>query len=73
MIRNDLEKLQSYKNRLIQDALLTHGDIEPAGVGKTFDECFTIEGHELHFWFNSPDSKSTHLKKISMGSEDQTL
>lgn len=48
------------KQALIDEARRQHGEIKPC-AGKNFDECFTFESGELHFWFNLQDGNTKVL------------
>jgi hypothetical protein len=51
--------MQKIKQLLIRKAQTTHNKIYPC-MGKThLDECFTIEGKKIIFWFNTEDC-NTH-------------
>lgn len=59
------KKGKRYKMRLINSAHKKYKDISPVSNYKTFDECFTIYGGVLVFWFNTKDA-STHVVKMKI-------
>lgn len=48
------------KQQLIETALQKHDKIYPCISRQSLDECFTIEGERVLFWFNTEDH-STHI------------
>jgi hypothetical protein len=48
------------RTRLIEQARNRHKRIYPCANQADFEECFTITGNRLMFWFNTEDH-STHL------------
>lgn len=58
------QQLRELKKRLIKKAVLTHGRIYPCGVCEGFDDCFTLQGNSICFWFITED-KNSHMLKMS--------
>jgi hypothetical protein len=52
--------------RLYQQAIAKHHTIYPCRQKKTFQECFTISGGRLLFWYNTEDH-STHIMIDEVG------
>ena len=48
------------KEDLIRRARETYRDIAPCSTKRDFSECFTTEGNNILFWFNTAD-KTTHM------------
>lgn len=44
----------------VRKAVRKYGSIAPCGRRNSLTECFTSEGDDLYFWFNTVD-KNTHL------------
>ena len=59
------QQLSELKKRLIKKAVMTHGRIYPCSVCEGFDDCFTLQGNSMCFWFLTED-KNTHMLKGSM-------
>ncbi len=52
--------MNQVQEELIESALTQYRRIFPCGNKIRIEEGFTIEGRQLHFWFNTEDN-STHL------------
>lgn len=52
--------MNQIKQKLIETALQRHEKIYPCISRRTLDECFTLEGGRVLFWFNTEDH-STHI------------
>ena len=48
------------KIKLLERAVEDHKTIYPCGFKNRLSDCFTEEGDNLMFWFNTED-KSTHI------------
>ncbi|MBD3315574.1 MAG: hypothetical protein GF344_07290 [Chitinivibrionales bacterium] len=46
--------------RLIEQALMRHKKIYPCANHGNLNDCFTVSGNRILFWFNTED-QSTHL------------
>ena len=60
--------MDTLKNMLIERARQRWGKIHPCMARADFDECFTVEGEVLFFWFNAGEptpsgAQSTHIEK----------
>ncbi len=55
--------LRELMDKLISDAVTTHGRIFPCGEKSSFYECFTIEGERIVFWYDTDDG-STHVETV---------
>jgi hypothetical protein len=62
--------MNEFKSKLISEATETFSNIYPCGSKSDFDECFTMNGNHLLFWFNTED-QSTHI--ISMQVENTVM
>ncbi|MBN2443080.1 MAG: hypothetical protein JXJ04_17100 [Spirochaetales bacterium] len=51
--------MQEIKESLIKRAKNTHKTIYPCKGKTELEECFTIEGRKIIFWFNTED-RNTH-------------
>jgi hypothetical protein len=45
---------------LIQKAIQKHGKIFPCSNKKSLLDCFTVEGEQIIFWYNTED-QTTHV------------
>jgi hypothetical protein len=54
--------VEDRKAALIQQAKDKYRDIFPTGRMETLDDCFTVRGDELIFWFNTSEG-TTHVLK----------
>ncbi len=52
--------MNKIKEKMIRKALGVHKKIYPCKGKSHFDECFTIEGKKIIFWFNTED-QTTHI------------
>lgn len=52
--------VEDRKAALIRQAREKYVEIFPAGRMKTLEECFTVRGDELIFWFNTSEG-TTHV------------
>ena len=52
------------KIKLINDAFVLYGDIQPCGNNTDLMQCFTIDMSYLYFWFNV--GRDTHLSKCAI-------
>ena len=52
--------MNEIKKELIKQAQEKYKDIAPCSAHEHLDECFTLEGEKVFFWFNTPD-RTTHL------------
>ena len=52
--------MDQIKESLIQRAREQYGEIRYCGDTACWDECFTVEFGEIHFWFNDQDG-NTHV------------
>jgi hypothetical protein len=52
--------MNEIKQKLISQALEKYSDILPCATRTSLDECFTLEGSRVFFWFNTMDC-TTHL------------
>lgn len=48
------------EEKLVQKAKDIYKNITPCGTKTSFDDCFTIYGDKIFFWFDTED-ESTHL------------
>ncbi|MBN1697314.1 MAG: hypothetical protein JW881_07355 [Spirochaetales bacterium] len=55
--------MDTIKQDLISRALNTHKKIFPCNGKDKLEECFTIEGRKLIFWFNTED-RNTHTISV---------
>lgn len=53
-------KFESLKGEMIEQARHEYGTVEPCINRPSLDQCFTIEGNKLVFWFNEP-TRSTRV------------
>ena len=53
-------ELAREKKTLIAKATNLYGHIKPC-TGRTFHECFSVEGGMLTFWFNDLDGNTHHI------------
>ena len=51
--------MQELKKQLIKKAKTTHKKIYPCKGKTKLEECFTVEGKKIIFWFNTEDC-NTH-------------
>ena len=51
--------MHELKKLLIEKAKITHKKIYPCKGKTRLDECFTVEGKKIIFWFNTAD-RNTH-------------
>lgn len=56
--------MEQLKYRIIEKAIRKHKQIFPCGGRRELSDCFTIEGQQIFFWYNTSD-RSTHLIKTS--------
>jgi hypothetical protein len=52
--------MNKIQERMIKKALGVHKRIFPCKGKSHFDECFTVEGRKIIFWFNTED-QTTHI------------
>ncbi|MBD3315151.1 MAG: hypothetical protein GF344_05145 [Chitinivibrionales bacterium] len=52
--------MNQIKKKLIEIATKKHEKIYPCVSRGSLDECFTVEGDRIMFWYNTEDH-STHL------------
>ncbi|WP_155851799.1 hypothetical protein [Chitinivibrio alkaliphilus] len=52
--------MEHVKKQLIQEAQKSFSNIRPCSSKGSFQDCFSVEGDSLLFWFNTPDN-STHI------------
>jgi hypothetical protein len=57
--------METIKQHLIKKALGTHKKIFPCTGKQNLEECFTIEGKRIIFWFNTED-QNTHTISTSI-------
>jgi hypothetical protein len=53
--------MNSKQKKLYRKAVAKHEKIYPCKSKKSFQECFTISGDKLLFWYNTEDN-STHVQ-----------
>ena len=58
-IQRYLLRMQEIKQLLIRKAKTTHKKIYPCKGKSRLDDCFTVEGKKIIFWFNTEDC-NTH-------------
>ena len=59
--------MDSLKMELIRKAIRAHKKIFPCGTKSTFADCFTLQGDQVLFWFDTED-RSTHLVMANVNS-----
>ena len=52
--------MNELKYMMISEATNSYATIYPCGDKKTLEDCFTMNGNQLLFWFNTED-QSTHI------------
>jgi hypothetical protein len=52
--------MNKLKEKLIRKAIGVHKKIFPCKGKSRIDECFTVEGQKIIFWFNTED-ENTHI------------
>ncbi len=52
--------MNELKLNMIRKAREAYADIFPCTTKGNLEECFTLEGNQVFFWFNTPD-KTTHM------------
>lgn len=52
--------MNELKYEMISEATQSFAAIYPCGDKKTLEDCFTMNGDQLLFWFNTED-QSTHI------------
>ncbi len=52
--------MNEIKYRMITEAIENYNSIFPSGNNASLEDCFSINGDQLFFWFNTED-QSTHL------------
>jgi hypothetical protein len=52
--------MNELKYEMISEATQNFATIYPCGNKKTLEDCFTMNGDQLLFWFNTED-QSTHI------------
>ena len=55
--------MTSQQSKLFKRAYQTHHLIYPCGSNTRFEDCFTLYGDMLVFWFNTPDESSHAIKE----------
>lgn len=60
---------EKLKQRLIRKARKIYSKIEPCGLLPSLDDCFTIVGNDLVFWFNTQDMLTHALIEENCKSE----
>jgi hypothetical protein len=52
--------MNKLKEKMIKRAKDRYKKIMPCPTRDDFNECFTVEGNHIYFWFNTAD-QSTHV------------
>ena len=57
------QQLRELKRRLIEKAVMAYGQIYPCSACGGFNDCFSMQGNSLYFWFIIEDEDS-HLLNV---------